>query len=68
MSDTTATRTTPIALTHDGFAELSGVHWVAGGHSAERQPTTIGWPTLFGERRVVTALEPLARYSSERTV
>jgi len=36
------------------LADLSGVHWPAGGHSIERQPTTTGWPTFrFSEKESV---------------
>jgi NADH-quinone oxidoreductase subunit C len=34
------------ALGCELLADLSGVHWPAGGHEIERQPTTTGWPTF----------------------
>lgn len=32
------------------LADLSGVHWPAGDHSIERQPSTTGWPTYRVDR------------------
>jgi len=34
------------ALGCELLADLSGVHWPAGGHEIEHQPTTTGWPTF----------------------
>jgi NADH:ubiquinone oxidoreductase subunit C len=42
------------ALGCELLADLSGVHWPAGGHEIERQPTTTGWPTFrFSEKEGV---------------
>jgi NADH-quinone oxidoreductase subunit C len=42
------------ALRCELLADLSGVHWPAGGHTIERQPTTTGWPTFrFSEKEGV---------------
>jgi NADH-quinone oxidoreductase subunit C len=36
------------------LVDLSGVHWPAGGHTIERQPTTTGWPAFrFDEKQGV---------------
>ena len=44
------------------LADLSGVHWPAGGHTIERQPTTTGWPTFrFSEKEGVVEVLYLLR-------
>jgi NADH-quinone oxidoreductase subunit C len=47
------------------LADLSGVHWPAGGHTVERQPTTTGWPAfrLSDKESVVEVLYVLRSIS-----